>query len=42
MLTGNKYFNIHPYKIEEEIYPLLDLILKLPHATVNNLRQRVD
>lgn len=28
MLTGNKYFNIHPYKTEEEIFPLLDSILK--------------
>ena len=28
MLTGNKYFNIHPYKTEEEIFHLLDSILK--------------
>lgn len=28
MLTGNPYFLIHPYEVEEEIYPLLDQILK--------------
>ena len=28
MLAGDKYFNIHPYDAEEEIYPLLDNILK--------------
>lgn len=28
MLTGDKYFNIHPYKAEEEIYPVLDSILQ--------------
>ena len=27
MLTGNPYFNIHPYSTEDEIYPLLDQIL---------------
>ena len=27
MLTGNPYFNIHPYDKEEDIYPLLDQIL---------------
>ena len=27
MLTGDKYFHIHPYSAEEEIYPLLDAIL---------------
>ena len=27
MLTGNKYFHIHPYRNEEDIYPLLDSIL---------------
>lgn len=27
MLTGNPYFNIHPYATEDEIYPLLDQIL---------------
>lgn len=27
MLTGNKYFVIHPYKNEEEIYPILKSIL---------------
>ena len=26
MLTGNKYFQIHPYKDEGEIYPLIDAI----------------
>ncbi len=28
MLTGDKYFQIHPYKSEEEIYPILDSILQ--------------
>ncbi|MBE6244658.1 MAG: C-Myc-responsive protein Rcl [Bacteroidales bacterium] len=28
MLTGDKYFEIHPYKIEEEIYPVIDSILQ--------------
>ena len=28
MLTGNPYFHIHPYEREEEIYPVLDEILK--------------
>ena len=28
MLTGNPYFNIHPYENEEDIYPVLDEILK--------------
>lgn len=28
MLTGNKYFSIHPYKTEEEIYTVLDSILQ--------------
>ena len=28
MLTGNPYFHIHPYATEEEIYPVLDEILK--------------
>lgn len=28
MLTGNPYFNIHPYEQEEDIYPLLDEILE--------------
>ena len=28
MLTGDDYFNIIPYEKEEEIYPLLDKILK--------------
>lgn len=27
MLTGNPYFNIHPYTDEDEIYPVLDQIL---------------
>lgn len=27
MLTGNPYFNIHPYTAEDEIYPVLDQIL---------------
>ena len=28
MLTGNPYFHIPPYEKEEDIYPVLDLILK--------------
>ena len=28
MLTGDPYFHIHPYTDEQEIYPLLDEILK--------------
>ncbi len=28
MLTGNPYFNIHPYETEEDIYPVLDQILE--------------
>lgn len=28
MMTGDKYFIIHPYKAEEEIYPVLDSILQ--------------
>lgn len=28
MLSGDKYFRIHPYKAEEEIYPVIDAILK--------------
>ena len=28
MLTGNSYFHIHPYTAEDEIYPLLDEILR--------------
>lgn len=28
MLTGNPYFNIHPYEKEEDIYPVLDQILE--------------
>lgn len=28
MLTGDKYFQIHPYATEEEIYPVLDIVLK--------------
>ena len=28
MLTGDKYFHIHPYGSEDEIYPLLDSILR--------------
>ena len=28
MLTGDKYFFIHPYESEEEIYPVLDSILQ--------------
>ena len=28
MLTGDPYFIIHPYSAEEEIYPVLDTILR--------------
>lgn len=28
MLTGDPYFKVYPYETEEEIYPLLDTILK--------------
>ena len=28
MLTGNPYFTIHPYENEEEIYEVIDEILK--------------
>jgi len=28
MLTGNPYFNIHPYEREEDIYSIIDTILK--------------
>ena len=28
MLTGDPYFNIHPYEKEEDIYPILDRILR--------------
>lgn len=28
MLTGNKYFHVHPYSNEEEIFPLLDSVLQ--------------
>ena len=28
MLTGNQYFKIHPYEKEEEIYAVIDEILK--------------
>ena len=27
MLTGDKYFQIHPYSAEAEIYPILDALL---------------
>lgn len=27
MLTGDKYFHIHPYSSEDEIYPIIDSIL---------------
>lgn len=29
MLTGNSYFNIHPYEKEEEIYSIIDKILNV-------------
>ena len=28
MLTGNKYFIIHPYNLDEELFALLDSVLK--------------
>ena len=28
MLKGDRYFRIHPYRTEDEIYPLLDTILQ--------------
>jgi hypothetical protein len=28
MLTGNPYFCIHPYECEEEVYRVIDHILK--------------
>ncbi|MGM9735267.1 MAG: nucleoside 2-deoxyribosyltransferase [Candidatus Cryptobacteroides sp.] len=28
MLTGNKYFHIHPYKSDAEIFPLIDAIIQ--------------
>ncbi len=28
MLTGDPYFHIHPYGYEDEIYPVLDEVLK--------------
>jgi nucleoside 2-deoxyribosyltransferase len=28
MLSGDKYFHIHPYSNEEEIYPVIDSILQ--------------
>ena len=28
MLTGNSYFNIHPYTTEEEIFPILNSIIE--------------
>ncbi|MBR1710359.1 MAG: hypothetical protein IJ719_16265 [Clostridia bacterium] len=28
MLTGDNYFHIHPYGEEDEIYPVLDEVLK--------------
>lgn len=33
MLTGNPYFQIHPYTSEDQIYPLLDHILQQHHNT---------
>ena len=27
MITGDNYFQIHPYKSSEEIYPIIDAIL---------------
>ena len=29
MLSGNKYFHLHPYRSEDEIYPVLDTILSI-------------
>lgn len=31
MLTGNPNFHIHPYEREEDIYPIIDIILQLVH-----------
>ena len=28
MLAGNSFYNIHPYKDETEIYPIIDSILQ--------------
>lgn len=28
MLTGDDYFKIHPYEKEEEIFPIIDSLLK--------------
>ncbi|MBR2135836.1 MAG: nucleoside 2-deoxyribosyltransferase [Bacteroidales bacterium] len=28
MISGNGYFNIHPYSSEDKIYPVLDMLLK--------------
>ena len=28
MLAGNRYFDIHPYSSEDEIYPIIDAILR--------------
>jgi len=30
MLTGDRYFHIHPYYKEEDIYPVIDEILRKP------------
>lgn len=27
MLSGDKYFKIHPYSLEEEVYPIIEAIL---------------
>jgi hypothetical protein len=32
MLTGDPYFHIHPYEKEEDIYPVLDRILRQHYA----------
>lgn len=29
MLTGDAYYNIHPYEKEEDIYPIIDRIMQL-------------
>lgn len=29
MLSGNSYFDIHPYEREDEIYPVLDAVLSI-------------
>ena len=29
MLSGNKYFHLHPYRSEDEIYPVLGTILSI-------------